>query len=90
MVIDAGRSAMRGAIGLHQNPHPHRAPEHGRQPVVTIDDRAALGDDPHLPFLFVQIDGSTVHGWSDKCRGNRMVCRNSAAARPSGRVTDGI
>jgi hypothetical protein len=83
MVIDAGRSLMRGAIGLHQNSHRHRAPEHRRQPVVTIDDLAALSDDPPLPFLLVQIDGSAVHGWSDKCRGNRMVCRNSASARPS-------
>jgi len=63
--------ALRG--GLQQNPH--RAPpfEHGREAIAgrrdaSVEHLTTLCDNPDLTVLFMQIDGTIVHGWSSPVR----------------------
>src|SRR6516225_7325394 len=58
---------------LQENSHRGPAPEHGRQAIAgrrdsPVDDLTALPDNPDLTFLFVQIDGTILHGWSSPLR----------------------
>src|SRR5438270_7554954 len=59
--------------GFQENSHPGPAPEHGRKAFAgrcnsSIDDLTTLHDDADLTFLFVQVDGTILHGWSSPLR----------------------
>ena len=56
----------------------------GRQVIArrgnpTVDDLAALRDDAHLAFLFVEVDGTILHGWSPLLRLERVFACGAEA-----------
>jgi hypothetical protein len=59
--------------GLDQDAGVWATPKERRQTIArrrdtTVDHFAALRNDPHLTFLFVQVDGTILHGWSSPLR----------------------